>query len=136
MAKENIVNYSLRFNLDNEQHLRVYQLLNKVDSDVYGSRNKFIIQALDEYFRGGGNVGCEEETSSSKDDKEQEEFLERVFEKTQEAVLRTLGSFYAGGGVSSYENEKVSREEENKEVQKDDGVTNMEVLGLIDMWNG
>ena len=55
MAKENIVNSSLRFSLENEQHLRVYQYLSKLDGDVYGSRNKFIIQALDAYFKAGGS---------------------------------------------------------------------------------
>lgn len=34
MAKENIVNSSLRFNLENEQHLRVYWYLCKLDGEV------------------------------------------------------------------------------------------------------
>lgn len=124
MAKENIVSSSLRFNLENEQHLRVYQYLNKVDSDVHGSRNKLIIQSLDEYFRGGGDVSYD----GLRDSCENEEFLERVFEKTQEAVLRSLGCFYAGngGGVRS-ENVEVVKEEE--------GVTNIELLELVDKWN-
>lgn len=126
MAKENIVSSSLRFNLENEQHLRVYQYLNKVDSDVHGSRNKFIIQALDEYFRGGGDVSY----GNGKDSCEREEFLERVFEKTQEAVLRSLGCFYAGSGGSVING--MAKDEAEKQ---EEGVSNMEVLGLIDSWN-
>lgn len=128
MAKENIVSSSLRFNLENEQHLRVYQYLNKVDSDVYGSRNKFIIQALDDYFRGGGDVSYNQE----KDSCDNEEFLERVFQKTQEAVLRSLGCFYAGSGGSINVNNRILNEGADGQ---EEGVTNMEVLGLIDSWN-
>ncbi len=126
MAKENIVSSSLRFNLENEQHLRVYQYLNKVDSDVHGSRNKFIIQALDEYFRGGGDVSY----GNGKDSCDNEEFLERVFEKTQEAVLRSLGCFYAGGG--GVVNNRIEMDEADKQEEE---VLNMEVLGLINSWN-
>lgn len=128
MAKENIVSSSLRFNLENEQHLRVYQYLNKVDSDVHGSRNKFIIQALDEYFRGGGDVS----SGNGKDSCDNEEFLEKVFEKTQEAVLRSLGCFYAGSGGDVNVNNGIVKEGSDKQ---EEGVSNMEVLGLIDSWN-
>lgn len=126
MAKENIVNSSLRINLENEQHLRVHRYLCKLDGEVYGSRNKFVIQALDAYFQGGGELMLE-------DDREQEELLKRIFEMTQEAVFKALGAFYARGftGAWGAGNGDVLREEK----VEDDGVTNMEVLGLIEAWN-
>lgn len=62
---------------------------------------------------------------------ENEEFLERVFEKTQEAVLRSLGCFYAGNGGSA--SNKIGMDAAYK---REEGVANIEVLGLIDSWNG
>ena len=119
MAKTNIVNSSIRFNLENEQHLRVYTLLSKINDEVGGSKNKFIIQALDEYLKGAGEVFC-----GAKKPYENEEFLEKVYERTEEAVLRALGCFYAGGKSV----EQMIRKE-------DEGMANMEVIGLIDAWN-
>lgn len=131
MAKENIVNSSLRFNLENEQHLRVYQYLCKVDSDVYGSRNKFVIQALDAYFKGGGELIVEDD----KEHREKEELLKRIFEMTQEAVFKALGAFYAGGFTGTWSVGNGNGDVLRDGKVEDDGVTNMEVLGLIEAWN-
>lgn len=92
MGKTNIVNSSIRFNLENERHLRVYNFLNQVNSEVYKSKNEFIIQALDTYFQGVGEMIREEEH----EDREKI-LLEKIFAKTQEAVIGALGCFYAGG---------------------------------------
>ena len=131
MAKENIVNSSLRFNLENEQHLRVYQYLCKMDSDVYGSRNKFVIQALDAYFKGGGELIVEDD----KEQREREELLKRIFEMTQEAVFKALGAFYAGGFAGNWGAGSGNGDVLREEKVEDNGVTNMEVLGLIEAWN-
>lgn len=131
MAKENIVNSSLRFNLENEQHLRVYQYLSKLDGDVYGSRNKFIIQALDAYFKAGGELIGQDD----KEQREKEELLVRIFEMTQEAVLKALGAFYAGNFAGTKTDVGTNVDVLKDDNVEDDGVTNMEVLGLIEAWN-
>lgn len=131
MAKENIVNSSLRFNLENEQHLRVYRYLCKLDGEVYGSRNKFVIQALDAYFQGGGELMLEDD----REQREKEELLKRIFEMTQEAVYKALGAFYAGKFGGTWSGGSENKDVLEQENRVDEGVTNMEVLGLIEAWN-
>lgn len=102
-----------------------------MDSDVYGSRNKFVIQALDAYFKGGGELIVEDD----KEQREREELLKRIFEMTQEAVFKALGAFYAGGFAGAWGVGNGNEDALCEEKVEEDGVTNMEVLGLIEAWN-
>lgn len=51
MPKENIAGFSLRLNLDNEQHMRIYKVLHDLNVDIHKSKNQFMVEALDFYLR-------------------------------------------------------------------------------------
>lgn len=70
-----------------------------------------------------------------KEQREKEELLVRIFEMTQEAVLKELGAFYAGGFAGTKTDVGTNVDVLRDDNTEDDGVTNMEVLGLIEAWN-
>lgn len=51
MADGDIVRFSLRLNLRNEQHSRIYKVLTALDKNVHKSENQFILKAIDFYIQ-------------------------------------------------------------------------------------
>lgn len=51
MAEKDIVRFSLRLNLKNEQHSKIYKVLAALDKDVHKSENQFILNAIDFYIQ-------------------------------------------------------------------------------------
>lgn len=51
MAEKNIIRFSLRLNLKNEQHSKIYKVLSTLDKDVHKSENQFILNAIDFYIQ-------------------------------------------------------------------------------------
>lgn len=51
MAEKNIIRFSLRLNLKNEQHSKIYKVLSALDKDVHKSENQFILNAIDFYIQ-------------------------------------------------------------------------------------
>lgn len=51
MAEKDVVRLSLRLNLKNEQHSKIYKVLAALDKDVHKSENQFILNAIDFYIR-------------------------------------------------------------------------------------
>lgn len=51
MAGGDIVRFSLRLNLKNEQHSKIYKVLAALDKDVHKSENQFIIKAIEFYIQ-------------------------------------------------------------------------------------
>lgn len=51
MAGGDIVRFSLRLNLKNEQHSKIYKVLSALDKDVHKSENQFIIKAIEFYIQ-------------------------------------------------------------------------------------
>lgn len=50
MAEKGVARLSLRLNLQNEQHSRVYRVLSSLNRDIHKSENQFIINAVDFYI--------------------------------------------------------------------------------------
>lgn len=90
-----------------------------------------VIQALDAYFKGVGELIIEDD----KEQREKEELLKRVFEMTKEAVFKVLGAFYVGGFAEAWGVGNGNGDVLREEKIEDDGGTNMKELGLIEAWN-
>jgi|GEM_PF-6202384 len=57
MALENVKCYTLRLNLDNEQHRRVYEFMENLNPDIYKSKNQCLIDRIDPlYDKKSGDV--------------------------------------------------------------------------------
>ena len=50
MGKENLVCSTLRLNMNNQQHVKINQILCSIDKDVCKSKNQFIIAAIEFYI--------------------------------------------------------------------------------------
>ena len=53
--RENIVYVSLRLNMDVPKHVEINKKLQKLNPNVYKSKNQFVIEALDFYIQNFGN---------------------------------------------------------------------------------
>ena len=51
MAEKDIVRFSLRLNLKNEQHAKIYRVLSALDKNIHKSENQFIVKAIDFYIQ-------------------------------------------------------------------------------------
>ena len=57
MGKENLVCSTLRLNMNNQQHVKINQILCSIDKDVCKSKNQFIIDAIEFYIEYYGKDG-------------------------------------------------------------------------------
>ncbi len=53
--RENIVYVSLRLNMDVPKHVEINKKLQKLNPNVYKSKNQFVIEALEFYIQNFGN---------------------------------------------------------------------------------
>lgn len=52
MARKQYEQFCLRFSLDNPEHVKLFRILNNLDTDIYRSKNQFVLEALDAYVSG------------------------------------------------------------------------------------
>lgn len=45
---KNVVHLTLRLNLDNKSHYKIYEVLHSLDPNIYKSMNQFLVDAVDE----------------------------------------------------------------------------------------
>ena len=69
MARKDVVQYNLRLNLNNPNHLKIFRTLQDLNTDIHKSRNNFITEALLRYI----NCSSEDELTNSGAKKKQEE---------------------------------------------------------------
>ncbi len=50
MAKDNIVVHNLRLNLDNPQHQKINKVLQDLNPDIFKSKNRFLVDAVEMYI--------------------------------------------------------------------------------------
>lgn len=98
MAANDIVQYNLRLNLNNPIHLKIHQRLLNVNTDIYKSKNKYLVKTL---YRGlfGENENFDEikelEPINLKDivqKKELPEIERRIEGKIMEEMIKLLYS--------------------------------------------
>lgn len=93
MAKENIYQHNIRLNLDNPKHLELHNKLMNVDTDMYGSKNNYIIVKLTESIaRDEGNLEIPEESARKIEN--------RVTKRVLYQVLQILLSRFIGNGIT------------------------------------
>lgn len=64
MARKKYGQETLRFTLADEKERRLYKLVNSLDKSIYGSKNSFIISAIEAYID-GNQSGFSEEGKNS-----------------------------------------------------------------------
>ena len=63
MARKQYEQFCLRFSMENPTHVKLFRIINNLDSDIYRSKNQFIMEALDEW-RGGDNLDEDDQNDS------------------------------------------------------------------------
>ena len=131
MALENVKCYTLRLNLDNEQHRRVYELIENLNPDIYKSKNQYFVDRIDPL---NGRSLDEVEGTVVHNEKM---FLNDIKDITENAVIRILGNFYSGNGVKALVDSEISSSEKDTsstETGADKGITNPEISDVMNSW--
>lgn len=100
MAKDEIVQYNIRLNLNNPNHLRLHQAILNANMEIYKSKNNYLRKVA---YRGifGESEGLDEEDgivdlSQLVTKKELEEQVKKIKESVTQEMLRMMFSFMAG----------------------------------------
>lgn len=91
MAKRKFRNFTIRLSGENEQHIKVRNLLEDLNMDIHKSKNQFIIDAIEFYF----NSFDEAELTNSGLEKQQkcrEEYVSR--EEMEKAISDLKAEVY------------------------------------------
>lgn len=88
---KNVVYISLRLNLDNRQHSKVYDILHNLDPNIFKSMNQFAIDAIEEKI---GSYGMERIQAVEESEEESKPILRKdipMIEKTiKDDILREV----------------------------------------------
>ena len=90
MAKTDIVQYSLRLNLNNPDHLAVHNILKDLNHDIYKSQTVFMIKAILNYVNAGSAEKMKDESESSAWEKA---FYEKLEKSVTDKVMREMTAF-------------------------------------------
>lgn len=128
MAKDNLLYYSFRLNVNNPQHVKVNNVLKDLDPR-YKSRNQFLVDAAEFYIdhMGEENItvsGAEKKAARhgfvTRDefDEMKEKLEQKVMTEARNEVIRLLGGVLAGSRLSGANifprDEKVSQVNEKE----------------------
>lgn len=105
MGKENLVCSTLRLNMNNQQHVKINQILCSIDKDVCKSKNQFIIDAIEfyiEYY--GKDVLVREEkdiqyVTADEIESIKQDLMNAAMTEARNEVIRLLGTAVAGRGL-------------------------------------
>ncbi len=102
MAEQSVVRYSLRLNLENEQHQRIQKVLVGLDKGIHKSANQFIIKAIDFYVQSFD----EDDIMDMLQEKKHPEYVKmedladirkEIESGLKDELIRLLGSAITGG---------------------------------------
>lgn len=101
MAGGDIVRFSLRLNLKNEQHSKMYKVLSALDKDVHKSENQFIIKAIEFYIQSFEDEDFMDEQKQKKRAKyvtvdELADIRKEMESRLKDELIRLLGSAIMG----------------------------------------
>lgn len=126
-AKDNILIFHLRLNVDNPVHMKIAKVLNNLNPDIYKSKNKYIADALEFYIDNYGsdaftlNKMIEDNSFVKK-----KEFNSLIEEMKAEAVtaaknevIRILGGIVMNSGSIANVAEHTVRQEQTDETVSD-----------------
>ena len=123
MAKDEIVQYNIRLNLNNPNHLRLHQAILNANMEIYKSKNNYLRKVA---YRGifGESESLDEENdivdlSQLVTKKELEEQVKKIKESVMREMIGMMLSFMAGKTPMISE---IPRVEEPEEDTIDDAV--------------
>lgn len=99
MTNGDIVRISLRLNLRNEQHSRIYKVLTALDKSVHKSENQFIVKAIDFYIQSFEDDAIINEIQQKKRNitaKDLEDIRKEIESDLKDELIRLLGSIITG----------------------------------------
>jgi hypothetical protein len=145
MAKDkNIIVYSLRLNMEIPQHRKIHEILKDLNPDIYKSKNRFLVNAVEMYIdsfekedltKQGSRKKAHNQEYVSRTELElwKEQIRYELLTEVRNEVIRMLGGVVAGmhfgGGVQVTE-----RREEMEESPEADGT--IEKLAMDWSWEG
>lgn len=102
MAEQSVVRYSLRLNLENEQHQRIQKVLVGLDKGIHKSANQFIIKAIDFYIQSFAEDDIMDILQEKKHPKYVEiedlaDIRKEIESELKDELIRLLGSAITGG---------------------------------------
>ena len=102
MAEKNIVRFSLRLNLTNQQHAQIYKVLSSLDKDVHKSGNQFILNAVDFYIHSFENDAIMDKLCQNKNPgyvtaDDLADIRRELEGSMKDELIRLLGSVIMGG---------------------------------------
>lgn len=139
--KDDVIQYTFRLNLTNDDHLEVHQTLQNLNKGVHKSQNNFIIDSI---LRNIRNYAREELLSDAAweqrhnegfiKQKDLENMEQRVTEKVMKEVVTLLCSSLAGRSVLPAILQKTEKAEtlEEREVSVEDDET---LSSLSNVWS-
>lgn len=136
---KNTVPVTFRLNLENEQHYRIFDMLEGVDLKVYKSKSQFIINALDEYGNKPQESNKQEAETSTRVPVNDEKYRQEIKDMARDEILHMLGAVIAGReSVSGVYRQETSgagifKEEYTDEETEDD--LSEDVKNLIGKWS-
>lgn len=102
MARKKYGQETLRFTLADEKERRLYKLVNSLDKSIYGSKNSFIISAIEAYIDGNQSGFSEEGKNSLYVTREEFQTLrEKMKNEIRIELYQELIVFLAKSGVSA-----------------------------------
>lgn len=107
MAKDNIVFYSFRLNMNNPQHRKINEVIRDLNPDIFKSKNQFIADAVERYIDSFEKDDLTEEGSKMKEHglgyisrsdlvQIKEEIRYELLTETRNEVIKLLGGVVAG----------------------------------------
>lgn len=145
MAKDkNIIVYSLRLNMEISQHRKIHEVLKDLNPDIYKSKNRFLVNAVEMYVdsfekeeltKQGSRKKAHNQEYVSHEELEswKEQIRYELLTEVRNEVIRMLGGVVAGMRLGS-EVQTVERREEMEEPPLADRT--MEKLAMDWSWEG
>lgn len=129
MARENLVYNSLRLNMNNPQHVKVNEVLCNINTDIYKSKNQFVVDAIEYYIDHFGKerfINIDEKTTRyiTEDDLSslKKEVIEIALTEARREVIKLLGTAVSGMSVPRAVVPVNQNVDKNEELQEDDEV--------------
>lgn len=142
MAKDNLLYYSFRLNVNNPQHVKINNVLKDLDPE-YKSKNQFLVDAAEFYIdhMGEENItvsGAERKAARKgyvtrvEYDEMKERLRQEVMTEARNEVIRLLGGMLAGSRLNGVN----AIQQSEKPSQVSEEIIEDEVLeGLAGSWS-
>lgn len=142
MAKDNLITTSFRLNMNNPKHVKINNVLKKLNPQIYKSRNQFLIDAAIFFIEHYGDENFMERKENeeihfvTREELEviKNELVQTAMTEARREVIRLLGGVIAGAKVTNQEtNNNIAQ---GVPLQQDDEVISDYALKCMDYEEG